>query len=33
MWLVRWMDEWMQCKFEIVFVASQMYGWMDGWIV
>ena len=23
------MDGW--CKFEIVFVVSQMYGWMDGW--
>ena len=25
-----WMDGWMdKCKFEIVFVVSQMYGWMD----
>ena len=25
-----WMDE---CKFEIVFIVSQMYGWwMNGWM-
>ena len=25
-WMGVWMDK---CKFEIVFVVSQMYGWMD----
>ena len=24
-----WIDK---CKFEIVLVVSQMYGWMEGWI-
>ena len=24
-----WMDK---CKFGIVFVVSQMYGWMDEWM-
>ena len=36
-WIVKvryrkdgWMDGWMdKCKFEIVFVVSQMYGLMD----
>ena len=27
------MDGWMdKCKFEVVFVVSQMYGWMKGWM-
>ena len=26
------MDGWICVKFEIVFVVSQMYGWMEGWI-
>ena len=21
-----------KCKFEIVFVVSQMYGWIDSWM-
>ena len=27
------MNGWMhKCKFEIVVVVSQMYGWMDEWM-
>ena len=29
-WMDGWIDGWIdECKFEIAFVVSQMYGWID----